>query len=415
MHNKRQGGNVGKLWPLLIGSSLSTFGSRLALVALAVWAYTNTGSAIGIAGIGISATLGLIAGSIVSGPITDRWRGRRLLVVLDVLRLASVLGMTVSTSNPWLLYGLVAFENLFSAWPAFGVFVRDAVADSELQSANAVFQAGRQLMTIVGPAVGGLLVATAGIRSTLLVDAASYLVSAAGIWMTRVSLPAYSQPAQRLIESLEQGWTYVRQTEFLKAVVVTSLLLNIATNITFILTPYVALHVLAGNGRTVGLLETGMSTGGLIAGILLTFKRVSRQYSTFVACMIASAVVMAAIGLSHAVYITLAALAVAGFSVAAIGILSTTMFQLAVDRELLGRAMAAVSLVGLAATPAAQAIGGWLADQWSVGVPFTLGAVLLLLVACACAKHPWFDVLRRVGDSAPARPAQAEQSPVAGE
>lgn len=115
-----------------------------------------------------------------AGVWADRWPRRRTMVLADLLRAMFVLGLFFAPNLPLLLV-LVALKFSASTFfiPARQASIRLSVDESDLLAATSLSQLSLQLSKIVGPALGGLVVALVGPRPAFIVDAATFLVSAA--------------------------------------------------------------------------------------------------------------------------------------------------------------------------------------------------------------------------------------------
>ncbi len=172
---------------LWVGQAVSLVGDGIYLVAIAwlVYDISNTPSALGIVGLGW--TLPQVAALLFAGVLTDRFERRRLLVIADLLRVVAIGGIAaLALSDSAALWNIVILvviygfgEALFQ--PAFTAIVPGVVPQEELLQASAL----RELMEPVGlrfagPALGGLLIAVAGVGTAFVVDASTFAISAAG-------------------------------------------------------------------------------------------------------------------------------------------------------------------------------------------------------------------------------------------
>ncbi len=172
-------GSVGfrRLW---VARSVSFLGDSLGLVALLLYVEESTGAALAVA-------LLLLAGDFTpglfgafAGTVGDRFDLRRVMVVCDVLQGALVLAMAVALPPLPLLLVLVAVRSLVAQ--VFQASSRSAVPalvkDEDLETANSTLGAGTNGLEAIGPLVAAGLFLVTDVRGILLIDAATFLVSA---------------------------------------------------------------------------------------------------------------------------------------------------------------------------------------------------------------------------------------------
>jgi MFS family permease len=164
--------------------ALANFGSGvgtwLAFVALTVDVWDRTHSGVWVAALLIADFLPVIAIGLLVGPLVDRLSRRRLMVASDLLRFLVFLALPFANS-PELIIGLAAIAGFATGFfrPAVYAGLPNLVEDRELPSANALVQSIEATTTIVGPLIGGVLVAASGPGAAYWINAATFLFSAA--------------------------------------------------------------------------------------------------------------------------------------------------------------------------------------------------------------------------------------------
>jgi MFS family permease len=165
------------LWTAYV---LSALGDRLALVALTLLIYDRTHSPLLAAVAFAAGTLPYVIGALFLAGIADRFPRREVMVVCDVLRALLVATMLLPRmpldALIALLYVVTAIQPPFDA--ARSAILRDVVDGERYALAAAILQSTFRLMIVVGAATGGLVVALAGARPALAIDAATFVVSA---------------------------------------------------------------------------------------------------------------------------------------------------------------------------------------------------------------------------------------------
>jgi MFS family permease len=171
----------GRLW---IGRSVSLFGDAFTLIALPWFVLQVTDSGTATAGILLSLQLPAILTSMAIGSLIDRFQPRAIIMIDNGLR-TLIIGMIpilhrFGLLEIWLLFILTFLAGMLAPATEVGSrsFLPDLVEDKDLDAANMLWSFSLNLSLVVGPAVAGLLVASFGCPSVLLIDAATFSVMA---------------------------------------------------------------------------------------------------------------------------------------------------------------------------------------------------------------------------------------------
>ena len=158
-------------------SDLGDWLDFLALIAIIVYRWDLGPSA--LAALSVAVALPRVLLSPVAGVVADRQSRKLVMVACDLARGAVVLGLIWAPDLPSIL-ALVAAKGVFSTFfsPARSATIPATVPEDDLLAANSLSQTSAQLSKVVGPVVGGILVATAGPHAAFAVDAVTFLVSA---------------------------------------------------------------------------------------------------------------------------------------------------------------------------------------------------------------------------------------------
>src|SRR5262249_14702013 len=148
-------------------------------------AYTLQNSPVALAGVGLAASAAQLVLTLPGGAVSDRLPRRTVMLVSDVARglalaLVAAAGFAGSLQL-WHLWAAAAVIGAGAAFasPAFDAVVPELVAEEHLNHANGLDQVLRPVtLRLLGPAVGGMLVAGVGASGAFAVDAASFALSA---------------------------------------------------------------------------------------------------------------------------------------------------------------------------------------------------------------------------------------------
>jgi len=368
---------------------VSYLGDSLGLVALMLHVADTTGQALAVAllllvGDFAPALLGPLAGT-----VADRLDRRRVLVGCELLQGALVLATAL-----WLppLPGLLALVGLRAVagqvfQPASRAAVPALVPGRDLERANAAVGVATNGGETLGPLVAALLLPVLGVRGVLLVDAATFLVSAALLAFLPAmrTAPGLGRQASFLADA-RAGLGYVRAEPTVRAVIGGYVAIVACNGIDDVALVFLATDTLGGGERAVGLLLAAVGVG-LLAGYALLARARGRLPMT--ALLLAGFAVSSAgnllTGLAWAVAAAFAVQAVRGLGIAALDVAATTLLQRSVPARLLGRVFGSLyGGIGVAAA-FAYLVGGLLLDRTGPRVTFVAAGAAGLLATGATA------------------------------
>jgi MFS family permease len=349
-----------RLW---IGQGTSFVGDAVSMVALVVLVVQITGSASAVGGALVARLLPTIA-SPLAGVLADRVDRRVVLVASDLARAVLVLGL-VFARDLATIYVLVFLMGL--ARTIFNPTVRAAfpsvVGGGDLTRANALISGTFSVSETAGPALGGLLVATVGVDAAFVLDAVTYLVSAALLSLTPLARPQRAEDGAGFGEDLKAGFTYLAGARVPLAIVLGAFLSVLTINITIPAEVFLARETFeagnAGYGLLVGLYGGGMVLGSALMAALGDRVRLLTFY--FVGVFV-SALALVGVGLSPAFVFALGALGVVGVANGTENVTTDTILQKRVPDAFLGRVFS-IRFLGFSVGEAfAYGVGGAIVD-----------------------------------------------------
>ena len=267
---------------LFAGRSISMAGSFMSPVALAFGVLELTGSAAWLSAVTAAALVPMVATMLLGGGIADRYRRDTVLVRTSLgagLAQAGVAVVLLTHQQPALLLPLSACAGVFQGLttPALRGIVSSLIAGRGLQRASSLLASARNTTRILGPAVAGLLTASAGGGWAIAADAVSFLLAAA--CFARISLPSLPPRAKdgpSMLADLREGWQYFRSQQWIWSVTLAFAVFN-ATNMGFwqILGPVIANDTIGARGW--GLVLAARGVGALLASVVLVKLTVMRR------------------------------------------------------------------------------------------------------------------------------------------
>jgi MFS family permease len=350
-----------RLW---IGQGTSFVGDAVSMVALVVLVVEITGSASAVGGALVARLLPTIA-SPLAGVIADRVDRRVVLVASDLARAVLVMGL-VFARDLATIYVLVFLMGL--ARTLFNPTIRAAfpsvVGGGDLTRANAIISGTFSTSIMLGPALGGLLVATVGVDVAFVLDAVTYFVSA--ILLFTVPLPRprrESEEEASFVHDLRSGFGYLVGARIPLAIVVGAFLTILTINATVPAEVFLAKETFgagdAGYGLLVSLWGGGMVLGSAMMAVL--GDRINLVLMYFVSIFVGASALVGT-GLAPAFVLALVALTVEGAATGIDNVATDTILQQRVPEAFLGRVFSIRFLSYSAGEALAYPAGGLLVD-----------------------------------------------------
>lgn len=371
---------------------MSNAGTQVRLVALPYQIYLLTGSPFHVGLIGLFQAIPLIGLPLLGGVLADRADRRRVLIATQSGLMATSLVLAIVTqiglTELWILYALTAISASFSAFdqPARGSLVPTLVERSELPAAIALNQMLYQTAAVVGPAVGGVAIASYGVAAAYWIDAISFAAAIGAAVAIKAPRQAAALP-QSIVESLVEGVTYVARHRLLLSSMTIDLLAMFFGSVRALM-PFYAEQVFKVGAQGLGLLFAAPGVGALIA--VLTSGWVSRVRRPGVAVLIAVCawgLAIAAFGLMteglFVLGLVLVALAEAADVLSAI--FRHTILQGVVREDLRGRLTAMNGLFVIGGPSLGQVRAGAVAALVSPQIAVITGGLACVLSAIAVA------------------------------
>ncbi|MFG1837234.1 MFS transporter [Micromonospora sp. NPDC049175] len=343
------------------------------------------------------------------GPLVDRMSPRSLLVGADLARVAIVLAMIPASHHAALLLVLIFLEGLGKAVfeTARMAAIPKVVGNHSLPAAIGLFQSTVQTLNLVGPLVGGVLIATTGVRWSFIIDAATFVVSALLLGNLAVlrNASVVATPAGQYWQSLRDG---IRRALGIPTLRIVAWMMVPAMIAFGVFTTNVNTQLLVAFG--LGAFDFGLATAMLGAGAILgaffgpvLVKRVP------LADLLAAAVALFAVSLvllwpiDHfrfgglAVICAWCALAGMGMSLVQVPVANILLRDLPDD--LRGRGIALLNALMVNFTIIGVLLGGAAANFLGIAASIIVTGVILIVPAIALTR-----TTRRI-DRQPARAA----------
>jgi len=386
---------------LLAGEFVSSIGDWLYLLAILILVYEVSNDPLVLGIVGAARVLPYVLLSIPAGIIADRCDRRLILLVTDVARgllMLVMAGLVAADAPVATVVVLAVVATCFSTffYPAIGAYLPSLVADEEqLGPANSAWSSLENLASMIGPAIGGLLIAAGGLVLAFVLNAATFAVIAVVLW--RLPSPPRgatgpvatsdeaSSPAALAAAAADATRDQAARDAFrrVRVPVLGLALIDIVGSVAgggiAVLTVVIAVGSLGAGEAGTGFLNAGIGIGGLV-GALLAGALVLRP--SLVGVLAGGSVVLAAglaaLGIAGSLPVAVAMIAVASAGALVVEVTSTTILQRAIPDAIRGRTLGILATTSTIAFAAGSFALPVLAD--AVGIGPVLGATGVAIV-----------------------------------
>jgi len=373
-----------------LGQLVSLSGTWMQVVAemWLVLSLTHSGVAVGIAA-ALQFSPMLLVGA-WGGLLADRFDKRRLLIVTQTAMALPALALLALTATHaialWMLYLLIFARGAVNAVdnPARQAFLVELVGPDRLVNAVSLGSALVNGARTIGPALAGIVIATAGVEPCFGLNAASFAAMILALRGMDTAALRSRPPAARERGQVRSGLRYVRATPQLWIPLALMALVGTFTFNFQVLLPLLASFGFHGGAGTYATLTTAMGLGAIAGAIANGARSRIRPALLAGAAAVFGALVLATAAAPSA---TLAALMLVPVGAASVTFAASvnSFLQLAVAPEMRGRVMALYSVVFLGSTPIGGPLMGWIAGGAGPRVALALGG-LVALGAAAWAR-----------------------------
>ncbi|MDQ2067487.1 MFS transporter [Xinfangfangia sp. CPCC 101601] len=346
-----------------------------------------------------STTLPIMVLAVAAGAIADNFDRRRVMLVAQafmfIISAALAVAAWMDLLGPWTLLCFTFLLGLGAALhlPSWQASMRDLVPREDLPAAITLNSMSFNLMRSVGPALGGLIVASMGAAVAFGLNAISYLAVIYALYHWQSPIEERSLPAEKLGRAIFSGLRYVSLSPNLSRVMLRAFVFGIAAVAVMALLPLVARDQVDGGaitfGTMLGLFGFGAIFGAFFSGLLR--RKVSIE--TIVAGgFLSFALGSVALSMAHSVLTAVPGLMICG----AAWVLTLSNFnvstQLATPRWVVGRALAIYQTMAFGGMALGAWAWGFVADHVSIQAALIGSAVLLVLGAALGIIRPMPDL-----------------------
>jgi MFS family permease len=388
---------------------VSGLGTQAALVALPYQVYVKTGSELLVGLLGAVELVPVMAMALLGGAIADRFDRRRLLLLDQVALVLTASALAVCTFAGWTPVAvLFVLAGLLAGFGAVQSVVRTTMVPSLagpdlLRPAVALSFALTQLTMVIGPAVGGLMIAALGVGAAYTADALTCLAMVGAAVAMRPQPPEPHPDRPGIRRSIGEGLAFVRRTKELKASFATDLM-AMTFGMPRAVFPVLAVSVYDAGAAGTGLLYASVAAGGTVTALASGWLGHARRLGRILLVAVAvwgAAVALA--GFAGSIFLAAALFALAGGADSVSAVCRGTITQSITPEHLRGRMSSVHSLVvtsgprlGDVRAGAVAALAGARFSVVSGGLACIAGALLIALRFPALVRYDAEDRLGKV-------------------
>jgi len=381
-------------WKFWTGQTISNLGSAFTNFALPLLVFKITHSALNLALITALTLLPYLLFGLVIGAWMDRLDRKRVMIITDILRAALIASIPLLDSIHllfiWWFYVVAFVYSILTIFFDAGQFaaIASLVRQDDLVKANGRIQASYAAVSVIGPLLAGLLLAFIAIAPILLVDSASFLISALSLSLIRISFNVdenKEQEKKSIRQDVVDGLRYVFGHPVLRAISVMMALVNLVAFTTNAQIVLFAQFQFQANDTQIGILYAAAGLGPAVLSLMAGFLRKHWSFSKVaLGTLMLYGLSIVTLSLIHWYWagVFLWGL-IWGLSIL-FNINTTSLRQSMVPNQMLGRVMTTATVLGWSAIPLGTIIGGIVIEQVK-NVTLVYGVIGLLIFMIALA------------------------------
>lgn len=398
-----------RLWA---GTTLSAVGNALTGFAVMLQVYDLTRSSFAVGLIGVAEMVPTLVVGLLGGSLADALDRRKLVLAtsggLAVVSAAFAAQAFAGLRLLWLLYVLVAAEYSLNALdrPARSTFLPSLLPASQWPAGLALTRLSGQITLTIGPAIGGLIVATPhlGLKACYLFDAISFAGALYGVARLPGMRPE-GEVARPGLRAVAEGIGFIRRSRVLAGALLADLNATVFA-LPIAVFPAINAERFGGDPRTLGLFTASIGLGGLVSGAFSgPVGQITRQGRAMLITVAIWGAAFAGFAVAPGLGLTLALLALAGAADMFTVVFRVAILQDVTPDHLRGRVMAVDYAIGAGGGQVGNLESGALASLATPTISALAGGLITvagsLLIALAL---PAYARYRRAPHDTPARP-----------
>ncbi|SEL38568.1 MFS transporter [Rhodococcus maanshanensis] len=398
-----------------LATLLSATGNGITIVALPWLVLAQTGRATDAAVVAGAATLPLLLSSLFSGTVVDRFGRRRTSLVSDFLSAVSVALIPVMAATAGLSVGIIAaLAALGAAFDPAGISARESMLPAATRDArwsldrvNSLYEANYNVAYLIGPGIGGVLIATVGAVNTLWVTSVCFALSILTIAFLRLDgagTPDRETRPESMWSGTLEGLKFVWHNRLLRTLALVDMaIVALYMPVESVLFPVYFTE--RGEPAQLGWVLMAMSIGGVIGA--LTYGALAarvRRRTLMLLAVTALGGCMVGMAFLPALWVTLTLALLVGLVFGPVGPIANYAMQTRSPEHMRGRVVGVMTSTAYAAGPLGYLLAGPLIDAVGLRITFFALSIPVLVIAAVCFTLPALrDLDAPVADSVDTR------------
>ncbi|MDQ0155575.1 MFS transporter [Robertmurraya andreesenii] len=385
---------------LWLAQAASGLGSTFATFAISWLVYDMTGSKMAMGSIWLTFMLPNIIIQMFAGPYLDRWDRKKVMIFSEWFRgavfLLPAILLPMGVLEAWHLYVVSIAVGLAQPlfYPASMAYVADILPKDKLTKGNSILEGTGQLMTLLGPTLGGIMISAFSVELVLFILIIALGVSGMLLMMNPSSKKQRVEQKESWFIQFKEGLQFYRVYPVLFWVGIMMMIINFSSGAAQpMFLPYIT-DELGGTAFQYGLFTSAFSLG-MVGGSLLTglLKEPKNRKRVMLGSLFIDGLLF--IGLAWTSYYWLALVFSFGQGLFAIifNINNTTLYQRRVPEHLRGRVFSVRILLAQAGIPFGAALGGMFAEAFSIPLLFAVLGMIIIFTNLICWRQPIFEKL----------------------
>ncbi|HVU69853.1 MAG TPA: MFS transporter [Ktedonobacteraceae bacterium] len=373
----------------LVGTWMQAIGQEWLVLQL-----THSAWQLGV--VGAIQFLPVLLFSIFGGVFADRWPKRNVLLCTQSAAMVQAVTLWILAASGhiqiWEIYVLALLLGINNSldMPTRQAFVVEMVGREDLPNAVALNSSIFNLARIVGPGMGGLIIALTGVNTLFLINATSFIAVLSSLALIRNSElhamsrnPALQGTAVKTRQSLAEGIAYIRRSPAVMLIILvvgTVSLFGLNFNVSL---PLFATEVLKVGAIGYGFLSSAIGVGALLSALWIAWGNRQPTIRGLLISTLAFSIFLTFFSLSQIYPLSLALILLIGFSQIAFAALANTAIQSITPDHLRGRVMSVYMAFFAGSTPIGNLLIGGLALLGGPSIAQLICAILALISALA--------------------------------
>lgn len=376
--------NFARYWTTL---ALSLTGTWVRITAMGYLVYEITGDPFRLAMINVAMAGPQLIGNLVAGNILDHVDRRRVLVFVQITYMAMMallVGLVVAdTIEYWhlVVISIVTGVAVGFDWPARLSLVPSLVPREQMASAIALNATAFNGARILGPTLGGWLIASLGIAVCFGFTLAAAAPFAIVLLTLAIVRPQEHKPRGNALAMMKEGYGYIWRHTRIRSLMSVEIV-PIALGMSYVtLAPAVASDILDTGSRGLGYMLAAVGVGSLVGSVLVAGLSGLRHRGMLVIVAVGIfGTLFIVYALSSSLLVTLPIMFLMGLSTALYSTIKETLIQTLVDDAYRGRVMATNSIFW-SFTPVGALLAGAMAAVFGLQAALAINGALVLLYA----------------------------------